>query len=119
MHVVGFWNLERQGYRIPQGADPFDREFHHVARLEPAADRLGGEFENAPGAHGSGTDHVAGAQFGIAAGVGQELRPRPVHTSGVAVGVLLAVHRGGHLEMEATIAVDIVQIGEGNQARAQ
>ena len=53
-----------------------------------------------------------GRSVGVAAGVGEELRPGPVHRRRVAAREHAAVDRGGHLEVEPAVAVAVGQLVE-------
>ena len=100
--------------RLPQGAQPASiGQFNHITRAEPAAGFFGGQFEDA--AHvPTVPDPITspGRERGVAAGVGQQLRPGPVHRARVAPGQQVAVATRGHLQMKAAVAIAIGQLVE-------
>src|SRR5262249_16846603 len=101
-----FYSFSRD-YPISQCPNSFNRQFDDVAGLEPAAGFFGSQFQNAAGAHRSGTDDIPRFQFRVAAGMSQNLRPSPVHRSGIAVGKLPAIDGCRHLQVQPAIAIGI------------
>src|SRR5436190_13176702 len=102
----GRWPGQRRGGRrrslspfahdISQSSDSFNLQFDDVAGFQPTAHHFGCQFEDTSGADGTGTEDVAWAKFSVATGMGEELRPGPVHTRCIAARVFFAIYRCAH-----------------------
>ena len=104
---------------IAQCSQVLDCQLDDIAGLEPAANGLGRELENAAGTDRTRAQDIARPENGVTAGVSQKLGPGPVHRAGIAARQHLAVHCGGHLQVQPPPAIAAGQLVQAHKLGAE